>query len=128
MDVLDPPALRKGFPEEPERDGQEEAYEEEEVEGGVMAELAKDSQGPDEAPDDGGVVEDVAAGACPWTPRGKLGGVADMLHSVQEQPRRSVGDGSCDHTAGKLRFLIARKTERWLDELSCMILHETKFG
>lgn len=54
------------------------ASEKEPVDGGVGAEVTEDAAGPNEAPDDGGIIEDVVAWACPWAVGGEELGVADV--------------------------------------------------
>lgn len=68
--------------EEPDKEWAQDSAEEEPVEWGILSAGAEDAPRADEAPDDGGVEEDVVAGARP----GVVPVVADVVYGVEEPP------------------------------------------
>ncbi|KAB8108992.1 hypothetical protein EE612_045075, partial [Oryza sativa] len=88
VDEPDPRPARERPRQRPHRHRRQRAGEEEVVHLGVQAEAAEHPQRADHPPDDGGVEEDVVAGARPRAPLRQLRRVADVAHALQQPPRR----------------------------------------
>lgn len=78
VDESEETVARKGPREEVEGERSEEADEEEVVHGGVVTKAAEHAEWAHHAPDYGGVVEDVVAGACPRASHREFRGLADV--------------------------------------------------
>jgi hypothetical protein len=104
VDALEHAAARVGALQQPGGHRRQEADKEEVVHLPVVAQAAEHPQRADDAPDDGGVVEDVVAGARPGAAGGgELLHVADVPDRRQQPPRRREVHRGCRQRAGKLR-------------------------
>ena len=78
---------RVGALEQPHGQRRQQPHQEQVVHLPVVAQAAEHAQRSHDAPDDGGVVEDVVAGARPWAAAGQPLDVADVLHRGEQPPR-----------------------------------------